>query len=468
MLPIFLLLHEGSLGQSFPIDDFEAIYELDFDTALRQSDKPYAVLADNQEDFLFLMLTDDPDLFENFRARESLRKNAIESGDAEEKIREYCRAELELQWSLLHWRFGDYVKSGLLLRKAYKRLSQIQSEHPDFIQVNKSLGLLHILLSSVPGEYDWIIRLFGFQNNQEKGLKELEKAAYQVNPFQEEAKLLLAYVYIFVLNRNEKGIQLINEIRNQSRLNAFAYLIICHKSALNKEGLEEIYQDRWIYAPAYLRPSLSLLRGEFHLKKLEYEQAIFNLRNFLLTYNGRSFVDNARLKLFFAYYLNGEEHEAEKALREKPGSQNDFSTSDLYAQNVFSEGVYPDSTLLKARLLFDGGYYQQALTQVKSYPFRSSIRDVAEYEYYYRLGRIYQELLKDDSAIPAFVKCIKIQGAGHYYFAPNACLQLGIIYRRQKNIPEAISYFEKALEYKKYPYQRSIEHQAKAALNEIR
>jgi tetratricopeptide (TPR) repeat protein len=469
---ILLLLVLSSLignveAQTFPDRSFRRIYNLEFDTAYLSSDNPYSILADNQEDFLFLILTDNPEYFEKFQTREGHRKKAIDNSTGEEKIKEYCRAELELQWSLLHWRFGDYVKSGFLLRKAYKRLEQIQSVHPDFVEVNKSLGLLHILLSAIPSEYDWIIKLFGFENNQARGLKELQRASLEHNNFQSESRLLMAYVNIFVLNHEKEGLALIDQIRQESLLNAYAYLIICNKSGLNEQGLNEIYDDRWIYSPDYLRPSLSLLRGEFHLKKLEYQQAIFNLKNFLLTYNGRSFRDNARLKLFFAYFLNQEKKEAEKVLHSKYNSKSDFSTSDLYAQNVFSEGEYPDSTLLKARLLFDGGYYEKALNEISKYPIKSSIQMVWEYEYYYRLARIHQRLGNSENAVSAFKKCIETQGDKNYYFAPNACLQLGRIYRKQNNSEEALKYFEKALDYKKYPYRRSIEHQARAAINEI-
>ena len=157
----------------------------------------------------------------------------------------------------------------MLLRRAYKSLNDLQSKHPDFIEVNKSLGLLHIILSAIPEEFHWLTNLFGFENNFDRGFKELSKCVNSENDFQLEASLFLSYVYIFILDQKEEGFRVLEHIAPfwyKTGL-SFIYNFFVIKQEKMKKVLKRFIKNKWIFPPKHLEPIVSLLRGELHLKK---------------------------------------------------------------------------------------------------------------------------------------------------------------------------------------------------------
>ena len=73
---------------------------------------------------------------------------------------------------------------------------------------------------------------------------------------------------------------------------------------------------------------------------------------------------------------------------------------------------------------------------------------IEQLEYFYRKGRIYQKIGFVDKAVRHYVSAINTTKDGdNFYFAPNACLQLGYIFRDLGKRDKAIYYFEKAMKY---------------------
>jgi hypothetical protein len=59
-------------------------------------------------------------------------------------------------------------------------------------------------------------------------------------------------------------------------------------------------------------------------------------------------------------------------------------------------------------------------------------------------------------------------GDHNWYFAPNACLQIGYILQASNKDAEAKSYFQLALKYKRHEYKNSIDSKAKSALEQLK
>ena len=122
---------------------------------------------------------------------------------------------------------------------------------------------------------------------------------------------------------------------------------------------------------------------------------------------------------------------------------------------------------MKARLAFDGGYYDKALDVLNSYAENSfeQISDRAEFNY--RKGRILQKLKDFPNAITLFDRAIVLSENQNWLFGASSALQLGYIYQSKNEKAKAKSYFEKAISYKKHEYKNSVDNKAKAALNEM-
>jgi tetratricopeptide (TPR) repeat protein len=125
----------------------------------------------------------------------------------------------------------------------------------------------------------------------------------------------------------------------------------------------------------------------------------------------------------------------------------------------------PNIILLKARLLFDGGYYNKAknllLTDINGF------KDDDIIERYYRLGRIAQKSGDIDEAKLYLKKTIETGKNSTRYFAGNAALQLGIIYEKENNFEKAKHYYNicRTLDFDEY--ETSIKEKAKQGLERV-
>jgi tetratricopeptide (TPR) repeat protein len=144
---------------------------------------------------------------------------------------------------------------------------------------------------------------------------------------------------------------------------------------------------------------------------------------------------------------------------------NDQVDNDLEALSFAAKKQKPDLALLKARLLFDGGYYERAISELEGY---SSANVKNNLEHTYRLARIYHNQGKPDEAIRYYKTTIKEGEKLPYYYAANSALQLGLIYEKRKDYVQARIYFSKVLDMDFDEYQFSIKNKAQAGMNRIK
>ena len=143
-------------------------------------------------------------------------------------------------------------------------------------------------------------------------------------------------------------------------------------------------------------------------------------------------------------------------------------TKNKQAYKEAKEGKMPNRTLLKGRLLFDGAYFDKALTVLNS---NQAFKTAAErLECHYRFGRIYEGLGDNKLAVEYYKKTIEENETveGNYFFAPKASLQLAKLYERQNEKETALLYFKKCLRFKNHEYKDSIDQQAKAGVNRLK
>lgn len=147
-------------------------------------------------------------------------------------------------------------------------------------------------------------------------------------------------------------------------------------------------------------------------------------------------------------------------------SESDIDT-DKAALEEAQKGYVHHHLLLKARLLFDGGYYTQALGLLQGLTTDNFVALHHKLELSYRLGRLYQAVGQSAKAVPFYLTTLSMDTGTNLYFAPNAALQLGLIYEQQQNKAAARRYYETCLTYKKHVYAQSLSTQAKAGLQRL-
>jgi tetratricopeptide (TPR) repeat protein len=126
----------------------------------------------------------------------------------------------------------------------------------------------------------------------------------------------------------------------------------------------------------------------------------------------------------------------------------------------------PEINLLKARLLFDGGYYTEAKNVLIKIE-KEELTFTQQVELTYRLARIYQETKLLKEAKLYFEQTMLTGKSLKKYFAGNSALKLGEIFENEKNYERAKEYYSICLKMKFEEYETSIHSKAKAGLERV-
>jgi len=212
-------------------------------------------------------------------------------------------------------------------------------------------------------------------------------------------------------------------------------------------------------------PAIDYLLGCAKLCRMDSDAYRYLLK-YINEYKGQNFIKDAYLKIAYFYMLRGDEINYAyylKLVRFKGYSSNEKDKQALKEAN----DVRPDVGLLRARLYFDGGYYDRALAELKDRQDSNFklLRDRIEFNY--RLGRIYDLMTKYNDAIVYYQRAINLGSGTSYYFASNAALSMGIIYEYIKDYNQAANYYNQAIAMKNHEYKKSVDTQAKQGLDRI-
>lgn len=414
-----------------------------------------------------LLLTEDRDLYAQYGDHhEDVQGKRSKSSLAEDL---FLQAEIRLQWTFNYLKFGHEIDAAWSLRQAYLNMEDCRTKFPDFLPIKKTAGLLHIIIGSVPEKYNWVLGLLDMKGEVDMGLSELQSVRETDNVFALEADLLYVLAQGFILQETDAAM---TEMRNllkrypESRLVNYLGAAIAIKNSQSEEAITllhklETLEKETPFAYAYY------LKGEAYLNKGDYTNSIAAYRFFINHYAGQNYIKDAHYKIGLCYLLNGNESDALTLFKTAKSKGIEETEADKYAARSLSEDELPNITLSKIRYLTDGGYYtkaQQVLDSIRS-PEIPTKRD--HVEYYYRKARLAHKKNELEVAEKNYLEAIKTNESSPWYFAPNACLQLGYIYMDRKNYTLARDYFENARAYKKHEYKNSIDGKAKAALDHL-
>ncbi len=433
------------------------------------------VFLDNYIDFFTLIIGENQNDFNYLQKNKDLRLAKLEKGDSKSSWFLYSQAEVNLQWAFIHVKFGEYLAAVGEINKAYKLLEDNQQKYPSFLPNMKSMGLLHAIIGTVPDNYKWAVNIMGIEGTIKQGVKELNTVVAQSQTNSEynylltESLFLLSFVELNLSKDKDNIEKLYSILGNQKEYNpllTFAKASIAIKTSRNNDAISFL-EKRPESTEQYPFYYLDLLTGEAKLNRLDMDADVY-IKKYIDNFKGNSYIKAAYQKLGWFSLLVGDAEAYKKNMGLISGKGNDIADEDKQAQKEAESGEVPNLKLLKARLLFDGGYYLQALTiLVKEGNAKDFTTEKDQLEFTYRLGRIYHSWGKPDDAISYYEMTIKKGAKSSYYFAANASLQLGLIYEEKKDYKQARKYFEMCPSFKNKEYRNSIGQKAKAGLNRI-
>ena len=428
---------------------------------------------ENYIDFFELFITEDYDLFKKLEKNKSKRLDLIEEHlSDDDPYKSFAKAEINLQWALSRSKFNQLLKASREVLTAYNLLRENTVSHPEFIYNKKSLSIIHSLIETItlPG---LVKKIFGIDGSIEQGISEIQEVIdYSHNTnfiFAQEADAIYTFILFFQNNKPAEALDYILSSRldpAESLLSTFLISKILQRSGHNEQALQ-VLQSRPIdsdYSDFYY---LHYMEGLSLLYKLD-TTAVDEIEFYLDNFNGRHYIKEANQKLAWATLVFHENVPSYKYYMSKVQDVGyKLIDDDKQAYLESQKRDIADPILLKARLLYDGGYYERANTILTKNAYKFQNGDLYTLEFNYRLGRICQALKNYPDAIKYFNNTINNGYKESSYYACNSALQLGYIYEWIGDKESATIHYNKCLKMKPDDYRSSLHQKAKTGLKRI-
>lgn len=429
---------------------------------------------ENYADMYYLLISEDKAAYNTLVKKEDVRLNQLEAMSGASPYQRLFRAEIRLQWAFAKLKFGDEVSACWDIIKAYRLLEENRKMFPAFIPTLKSLGLLHVLIGSVPEQYIWVTKVLGLNGSIEGGLKELRVVQAKDPFFEQEARLIYLLLHAYTLQLSPAQVQELKRLPAAQPDNLLLHFF--STSVLMKEGRSEEAYAILSKAPRTSEhipfPFLDYLTAEILLQKGQYDKAFNYYALFQRNFKGFNFLKDSHFKQFLCRWLAGRDSEARRYISKVGQVGKTIVESDQYANRfatAYLSGQVKEEqkVLFEARYKSDGGYLASAWQELENYTEASFTTAANKAEFNYRRGRILQKMGQTQQALVYFERSIVLTQNTSYYFGPSSALQAGYIYKDLNKNSQAISYFKKAMSYKKHEYKNSIDNKARAALSEL-
>ncbi len=217
------------------------------------------------------------------------------------------------------------------------------------------------------------------------------------------------------------------------------------------------------YYPFYY---LDFLHGECYLRTLNSSMAKKEFHKFLSNFKGQNYLKDAWQKTAWAALIENDTLSYLKNIQQVLKHGDSFIDADKHAEKLAKSGDIPNIDLLKARLLFDGGYYKEA-EEILFSIIENEIPLAERVEKNYRLGRIGHKTSNYSNAKEYYKITIETGSDLTLYFAANAALKLGNIYELEKDTTLASHYYNIVLDLNFNEYRNSIRVRAKQGLKRV-
>jgi tetratricopeptide (TPR) repeat protein len=356
------------------------------------------------------------------------------------------------------------------IKRAYQQIKDNRKSFPSFSPNEFLYGSLQAVTGTIPKGYKWIASLLGLRGSLTEGMKMVRYFANSNDPWAKlmdnESAFVYCYLEYYIANKQEDALLFIREKRLDLVNNHLLAYMAANLAKNNKQT--ELARSIILHknrSPEYLAtPVWDYEMGFIHLHHLEIQEAIQSFDRFLTSFRGKFYVKDVYQKLSWCYYLEGNMAAAQNARNNilKKGSTE--TDADKQALREAKSGKWTDPLLIKARLLSDGGYNNEALTLLKSRNYSSFSKEEERLEYVYRMARICDDLDKNSEAIQFYLTAIKIGETSPAYYAHRAALQLGMLYERLGDKAKAVAYYEKCLTIEDSEYKNSLDQKAKSGI----
>lgn len=430
------------------------------------------VLLDDYRHFTQLYLgQQQPEDFTAFNAAQNQRLGQLKKGDNKSPWHVYAQAEIQLHGAFAALMNQEYWQAFTSTRRAYKLLEQNQAQYPNFKPNQKSLALLQTILGTVPQKYQWGLKLLGMDGQLIQGMNTLKTLSHTNWLFQTETTIYYAMLLSHLHAQHQEAWQLMVEKGYPLSGNKMSYLVAADIAFYSKhtDAVIDIVNRApkdTSFAPL---PILQYYKGMAQLRKMD-SSGVKTLQKFIP--NGypqtANYQNSASLHLAWWFLIQGDTTVYKLYIKNIQLQDAGRTEADKMAHREATrkDVSIHNAILVKARMLYDGGYYKEALQTLGKFD-PTKHNSALQTEYLYRKGRVYDDLGQDSLALEHYRQTIELGEALPYYYAGNAALKAGEIYERQGNKTMARQYYNKCLSIAGHEYEDSLHQKARAGLERL-
>ena len=435
---------------------------------------PYISYLENYIDFLKVFISEDEDIFDKADNAKTQRMEIIENIPITSPYRNYLLANMNLQWAFARLKFSEYFSAAIEINRAYRLIEENTKLFPEFYPNKITHGVLKIIVGLVPEKFDWILNIVSMNGSVKDGTNELyevleiSKTDTNYTYLKEESLFYLGFIELNINPNKTNSIKLLTEIlplSDSSLLFAYLSINILTKTGQNTQAamLFNKIENRDGYYPFYY---LDYLHANFYLKSLDTENSRKYYSKFLKNFKGKNYIKDAWRKMAWTYLLQKNTDGYRHILSNVATQGNADIGIDKEAQTEYELGKIPNINLLKARLLFDG-YYFQGADSVLNLVNESNLDFEQKLEKTYRRARTKHSENKITEAKGFYKNVIVNSELTTNYFPANSALKLGEIYESEDSTIMAYYYYEKCTKMNFNQFENSIKAKAKEGMRRV-
>lgn len=424
--------------------------------------------------FIRAFITEEEGNYNRYTEEKSRAIDDFIELDDSSKYKRFLLAEVYLHSAVLKAKKDELYSAAMDLSRVNALVEENHKLFPDFILNNKARGLLKVYLSTVPKNYQWAVKLLGAEGNLSEGLRllrDLQRFHDTEHDFSGIAKET-TYLYSFALFQVAKNPSkawsatlACTKDYKTNRLSAFFRANMALK--LNKSGTAlrtlQSTKESEEYFPFY---HLDYLKGLASLNQFD-RQAINYFRNFLENFGGKSFKRSCLQKMSWYHVIQEEKILASKYQKQILDVPNSLMEVDKQATE-YAHKQLPHPELLKSRLYYDNGKYDEANVILSDIDYKSFDSKNYTIEYSYRFGRVSEKLGNYEAAIKYYEACTLLAKESEEYYGAYASIYLGDYYLKAENLSFAEKFYKRALTFhKNKEFTNSIEQRAKQGIKKV-
>jgi len=423
----------------------------------------------NYVEVIRILLSEEYQVYLQWQNRFTVRTNGIKLMPDDSPFKQYILGEMYIQSSMLKFKFSDQMGALVDFKRGYGYLSANEKKFPSFAYHKKTLGFVHIILSYVPNKYKWFLHTFGFNTDFDKGVLQLKAAQEAQVATKHEAFFLQQWISIIFDSKTEESLKSMTDFLalHPDFVAAKWSLIMALKHENRVDEALQLCDQIKPNSGFYYSPYFYFINAQMQIYKGNYEKCKAEMQHFLTYYKGKMLRQSGFYFLFLADYLVGRYDKLSVYKDSVLNTPESGSEQDRVARLIMLENDKPTIEIVKARLYFDGGYYNQSLEEINKLQSNVVVNHRESVELLYRKARLLEKMKDKANALNYYKLAIEKQKLKSYYFAPFCYLQMAKILLTE-NPAQSKNYIKRIDDYDDYEYQAAIAYEAKALLKKLR